>query len=117
LSPTATAPAVSRKFIAPDAALAQGVLEYMVAYYRCKQAGAALEQRRDAARAAVAAERARIDDEAAAKRSKIAVHSTAAGGVMRAHVPLPSEDDMRALLLARRKQALLDKERAQGRLL
>ena len=48
------------------------------------------------------------DDEAAAKRSKIAVHSTAAGGVMRAHVPLPSEDDMRALLLARRKQALLD---------
>jgi hypothetical protein len=38
----------------------------------------------------------------------VTVHSTASGGVLKAHVPLPSEDEMKQLLIARRKQALLE---------
>ena len=48
----------------------------------------------------------RDDDDLA---RSLTVGTTALGGVMKAHVPLPSEEEMKQKLLERRKQALLDK--------
>ena len=75
---------------------------------KTRAASAALSSSSSSSSAAAALDDA---DDDAAKRARVTVATTSAGSVLRAHVPLPSEDEMRALLLARRKQALLDQLR------
>jgi pre-mRNA-splicing factor ISY1 len=49
-----------------------------------------------------------LDLERQAESKLAKTQKTASAEVLRAHVPLPNEDEIRATLLARRKQALLD---------